>query len=449
MQEIDYEIMPPGQWINEELTEKETAEFIAVSYLLNDKAATTGNEAADLVEKTFPYFNTIMHMMYLLNRNAGKMTLYDEGVLLEDKPVNLIDYTFNFIMGVVEENAEIDLKALVKAAQLKQTFSTIRQGPATNQLTKIKTDKNTQPDKFTGIAEIKGDNGFKVSIRNFNDIGGLKTSTHKLLDAITLQFTESGAKYRTVELKLSDYMNLCQLKDRKEAIKQVKSDLETLIKVSISLNDKSKGDGKYIELNMFSAVGLNKGVICANFTEEYYNLMLRYPVMPYPVELLRLNSRKNPNSYCLGRRITEHKNMNFDKPNADIISVSTLLKASSYIPTYAEINAKDRAFTRRIIEPFERDLNALSNIFTWEYCHSNSEPLADEELQSFSYDLFKDLQIHISWKMYPDMSKRLAVKNERLEKNKTNKTASKKKTAAKKEGVAHSKKGGSVQQIGG
>lgn len=320
----------------------------------------------------------------------------------------------------------------------RHTFSTIRQGAATNQLTKIRaTELNTKLDML-GNAEIKGDANFKVSFANFEELGGLKTSTYKLLDALTVQFTESGAKSRHIQIPLSEYMNTCGLKDRKEARKQVQADLNTLGAAALTFTDNSRGaKNSFTRLNMFSVVQLGRDAIKASFTEEFYSLIIGYPVMPYPEELWRLNSRLNPNSYYLMRRISEHKNMNFDKSNADLISVTTLLKACPYIPTYKEVNAKDRAFTRRIIEPFERDLTACKNVFSWEYCHSNNEPLTDAELQGFSYELFKTLLVHITWDNYPDMSKRLEAKKARAQKAASKTT---------KKGVTNSKKGGSKQQ---
>ena len=90
----------------------------------------------------------------------------------------------------------------------------------------------------------------------------------------------------------------------------------------------------------------------------------------------------------------------------------------------------DRAISRRIIEPFERDMDALEDTLTWTYCHSNNTPLTDEELSSMSYDTFISLLIKIDWKQYPDQTARLKRKAERIEQaeqGKKRKTSKKKK----------------------
>ena len=87
---------------------------------------------------------------------------------------------------------------------------------------------------------------------------------------------------------------------------------------------------------------------------------------------------------------------------------------------------KGRALTRLIIEPFERDLDALEETLSWTYCHSNNTPLTDEELATLSYDVFKDLLIHTEWKDYPDQTARLQRKAEAIEKQTQAKTKKKK-----------------------
>ena len=121
------------------------------------------------------------------------------------------------------------------AIEEAKTFSTIRQGTATNALTKVNSilGRNTVIDQFTGAATVtEGD--LTITFPHFESIGGLKPSTPRLLDAITVDLTERGAKSPTVSLSLAEYMDKCGLKDRKEARKQAKEDLETLFDARIS-----------------------------------------------------------------------------------------------------------------------------------------------------------------------------------------------------------------------
>lgn len=315
----------------------------------------------------------------------------------------------------------------------KSTFSTIRQGTATNTLTKIKpsTKRNTIIDTITGTATITQGN-LSITIPDFTKLKGFRTSTYQLLDALTVALTETGAKSPAVALSLEEYMKKRGLKDKKEARKQVTDDLETLFNATISFKEKRKKgqEQDFHDIRIIDSKGIRKGIINVTFGTAFYNILLGYPIMPYPAQLWELNSKRNPNSFYLLRKIAEHKNMNVGKKNEDIIAVKTLLAVAPNLPSYEEVMNTDRAISRRIIEPFERDMDALEDTLTWTYCHSNNTPLTDEELSSMSYDTFISLLIKIDWKQYPDQTARLKRKAERIEQaeqGKKRKTSKKKK----------------------
>lgn len=316
----------------------------------------------------------------------------------------------------------------------KSTFSTIRQGNATNALTKLRAieGKTATLDPVTGTATIKKGN-FTLTIPNYSKLSGLKTSTHQLLDAITIALTESGAKSPTVIIPLSAYMDKRGLKDRKEAKNQVKADLEVLRQASITGEEKrGKNTNAYSFVNIADSGEVKRnGDIVFTFGNTFFQMLLSYPVMPYPAQLQTINNKRNPNSYYLLRKIAEHKNMNIGKKNENIIAVKSLLRIAPYIPSYEEVMATDRALNRRIIEPFERDMDALEDTLTWTYCHSNNSPLTDGELASLSYDTFISLLIKTDWKQYPDQTARLERKAERIKQakqGKKRKTSKKEKT---------------------
>lgn len=315
----------------------------------------------------------------------------------------------------------------------RSTFSTIRQGAATNTLTKLRATegKTAVIDKITGTATVTKGN-FTLTIPNYTSLAGLKTSTYQLLDLITIELTQSGAKTPSVVISLSAYMERRGLKDRKEAKNQVKADLEVLRQASITGEEKrGKNTQAYSFVNIADSGEVRRnGDIVFTLGQTFYNMLLGYPVMPYPVQLLALNNKRNPNSYYLLRKIAEHKNMNIGKKNEDIIAVKTLLAVAPNLPSYEEVMATDRAITRKIIEPFERDMDALEDTLTWTYCHSNNTSLTDEELSSLSYDTFISLLIKTDWKQYPDQTTRLERKAERLEQ--AEQAKKKKKTSKKK-----------------
>ena len=314
--------------------------------------------------------------------------------------------------------------------QGKLNFKKIKQGNATNTLTKLRDveGKTAIVDAVTGTATIRKGK-FSVTIPNYEKLPRLKTSTYQLLDIITVFFTETRAESPTVIVPLSVYMEWRGLKDRKGARNQVKEDLEVLRQLSITGEEKrGKETVTYSFVNIADSGEIRRnGDIVFTFGTTFYKMLLNCPVMPYPVQLLALNNKRNPNSFYLLRKIAELKNMNVGKKNEDIIAVKTLLDVASFIPSYREVMEADRAVNRKIIEPFERDMDALEETLSWEYCHSKGQPLTDAELETLSYDIFKGLLVKVTWKSYPDQTARLEKKKKRSEQANKKKPATKKK----------------------
>lgn len=316
------------------------------------------------------------------------------------------------IMSDFEAALEIVTGASQAVIQEKP-FGMIRQGTATNELTKIRATKdNTKVDPFTHEMTIQGRNGFELLMQSGLELmdvdiaAAYSPTTWQLFDMIVTEATESGMASRDVRISLDQYIDSRGLKDRKEARNQVVKDLSLLRISAITFTEpKSRADGKsrsVYKLNISSGFGISRdGIITFSFNDRYFDLLKEYPVMPYPQELLALRSAKN-DSYAFFRKITEHKNMNYWKKNADIISVKTLLSVATFIPTYEEVMAGNRHTDERIIQPFERNLDALRDTLSWEYCHRNGESLTDEELNSFNYQTFKECMIHVTWADYPE-----------------------------------------------
>ena len=318
-------------------------------------------------------------------------------------------------------NKEIDFSLEKKTADtifqevLSRTFNNIRQGTATNRLTKFSTRKKETPDPISGILKMTSDD-FTVVVEKFLQTKGLRTSTWQLFDALTQEATRDGVKSLKVKISLQDFMNVRGLKDEQEARKQIKEDLGTLSHLRIEFNEYRRGrkTTNFINVAIIGTHGIKNNEIVAVFDTAFLELYKTYNVMPYPTLLYRLNNKYNPNSFYFGRKITEHKNMNYNKPNADIISVEALLNSSPVMPSYDEISKNGRHYAQQIINPFERDMDALEEIFTWEYCHSNGTPLTDEELEIMSYDIFIKLLVKITWRYYPERNEqpKLKAKND-------------------------------------
>lgn len=357
----------------------------------------------------------------------------DRELLLEMRPVDL--------MGSDLVEAWEKVTGRKSDIRPNKDYGIIRQGVATNTMTKLRAvvGVNTDVDDFTGTATIRGENGFTAIIPHFSNIGSPANSTWRLFDMLISEHTETGAKSLDIQLPLEKFMELRGIKDGKEARKQVKKDLEILRVAAVNFTEPRRNGApkNYYNLNISSGAGIRNGVIVFSLTDRFYQLLSGYPVMALPKQIYRLNDNKNPNSYDFFRKLSEHKNMNIGKKNENIISVKALADASKYLPSYKTVMSSDRHYDTRIITPFERDMDALADTLTWQYCHRNGEPLTDEELQNFNYQTFIECMVIVTWKDYPDQTAR----RERIEEARKEK----KKREAKK----GQKKGGSSPQKGG
>ncbi len=302
-------------------------------------------------------------------------------------------------------------------------LDTILQNSTTNALTKFSSQDKVEIDRITGEATItRGD--YMLTIPHYRDLKGLRTSTWQLLDSITLKFTQNPRKEKepTVILPLTEYMQRRNLRDRKAAKEQAIEDMKILRTAGFTVTRFTKKKEKR-ENSSFTFINLadsgevkDNGDIVFTFAHTFHSALLNGQIMAYPSAVMQVNNHRNPNAYYIGRKASELKNMNALHANqGDIISVKTLLENAPYIPSYEEVAATDRAFSRRIIEPFERDLNALQDAFSWEYCHENGTPLTDEELESFSFETFIECNIKITWHNYPDQTKRRETLEAKIE----------------------------------
>ena len=288
----------------------------------------------------------------------------------------------------------------------RNTFRIMKQSSAMNKLSMIKTSGKPAAEDTDDTLCIEKDN-LKIYLENFSCLGtGIKTTTHRLVDAIMIKFTEMGSGNNVVSLSLDEYMKLCNLKNNSEVRKQVNKDLKTLLSMRVSFQKSSNKEQSLDKIKICSDVKIKNNIIVFTISDEFFIIMKTMPVMYYPEKLFKINLKKNPNSYYFLKKISEHKKMNYFKKNADTISVRTLLDCTPELPSYDEVVNTDRAVARRIIDPFERDMNELSDVLVWEYCHTNRTPLTDEELENFNYHIFYGLLIRIKWRFYPEIKRK-------------------------------------------
>lgn len=276
------------------------------------------------------------------------------------------------------------------------------QGTGTNQFSHVSTRKRTpEIDEVTGLARLS-EGSLTVFIEQYDSLtGGLRVSTHKLLDAFTIQLTAQnhyrgdGTLKTMVTIPLDDYMEQCGIPltkaSKDKTRRKVKEDLETLYNTSLEWTEQA-GQGAtrdYAKMRIISMHGIKAGKIQVRFSEDMARYLTHAYVMQYSLELFKLDER-NPSAYHLGKKLLLHASIeNNQKRGTDnIISVRALLDVAPDIPSYEEVMAKDRHLDQRIITPFENALNALGDILTWEYTNARGVPLTKKQAEGFGYDTF-------------------------------------------------------------
>lgn len=279
-------------------------------------------------------------------------------------------------------------------------YSMIRQGAVINKLARLSSESGLMPEDFTNRGLIKtstGSTNLTVIIKEYSNVT-LKNSTSKLLRILTIKFTEKGDKL--IKIPLKEYMELTGLKDVKEARKNIKADLEALHNITCEARVQNKGNNKgdYIRFEIISERGIKNGVIFANFTDSIYAHLSTCPIMPYSNDLLKIPN-KLPYAFYLGDKITELMKYNQYK-TFFTASVKNLLRIcyDNGMQTYEEVQATDRAVDRKIITPFENNLDACNNIFDWEYCNKQGTALTDAQLKDRTFKNFEARYIKITFK---------------------------------------------------
>jgi hypothetical protein len=321
------------------------------------------------------------------------------------------DTTNKIAAAIITPEAKADE---IKAEE--QPFFSLAQSAESNKIIRGISDKITKSAQLDlyGNGTIPG-RDFIMHIRELAKMrSGINRSAPLLLDSLLIAATEDGLRNTLITLPLKEYMRMRGLNNVKEARIQANEDLDVLQRIHFEIPIKrGRGRGSTIKVHIFGGTTglpdetmepehmIRKGIIIFRFNEDFYNILRidgeKYLFMPLPSEGMKGNLQHYPYKFWFCRTIAEHKRMNIGKLNEDVIGVETITKNCPGFPTTAKHIIRD------IIDPFERDLNALENAFTWEYTGD----------QPFTNDAFINSSIHIYWKNYPDISKLEAGKKRR------------------------------------
>lgn len=198
-------------------------------------------------------------------------------------------------------------------------------------------------------------------------------------------------------------MELCGLKDIKEARKQLKETKMALFEIYIRYKNerlKKNVDARLIDAVEEDFETKRDGNVSFYFTMNMARHLSQAYLMYISLDTFKIDMRRYPHARNLSRAFYVHYNMNRNKKNANRISVGTLLKWLPDMPTYENVLSEGRQIRQRMIDPFERSLNALIEygiITEWKYVGDTAST------STVKYEDWINLLIEFELKDYPQI----------------------------------------------
>lgn len=281
-----------------------------------------------------------------------------------------------------------------------------------------------------------------ITVRS-NSKTGFTPGTSQFVDFLLIMHNEKGGKDNDVLFTIDEYMEKRGLTNRKSASQMIKKRMNQIYEASLSWKEMTYEKKKLVS-KAFNDVRITtskggkeyangRGIYHVTFSPEmndYLQSDYCKRIMNYPRALQRIDTSKNPAAYQIGKYISEFKDIRESKGQpGDLLSVKKILEHCTSIPTYDEVQKKDRTYSRSIIEPFEKALNALPFI-QWEYAKSKGQALTDDECTHLGdMKVFLSCYIKIIWIEYPDMTKIQENRQKYIEASKVRKEKAKLKAA--------------------
>lgn len=292
-----------------------------------------------------------------------------------------------------------------------------------------------------------------IEVRLFNiERVNLNVHSRKLLDMLLMKLSEQlpygeeATRKAIVEVfditvTLTEFMELCGLSDRKNAREQFRAAAECLFSLYMTFDyevwentgKRRKRTKKHFSSYLLDSTEETRTLdkdpvtdsrICVAFSVKLLEYLCTRYIMPLNIKIFSINPRNHPHAYTIFRHLSEVYRVRMNKGQQARISVEALLKSCPELLTVDKMKSKhykDRHYEQLIMEPVERDLYALMNIYgliTWEYTHKGGEQLTDDELgydeeigitreRAYSFDEWLNFMIDFTLPDYPDTTERV------------------------------------------
>lgn len=206
--------------------------------------------------------------------------------------------------------------------------------------------------------------------------------------------------FRTMELDLSDLMEVTNSVSEESGKKLIKQAIDVLSKTKIHYYEIEKKGREYIEVpNVYPLLGKVRGNYKYLTIGGKIKLAINYDITPRIVrgyiihcspKLDNIDPKKHPFAWYVGLALERYYNLIVTKGNPNRIGTETLLDILDMDKREdISIHKTDRHVTRYTIERIENNLIILRDIYGflvyWKYVKKNGEPVPPEELKRKHY----------------------------------------------------------------
>jgi hypothetical protein len=263
-----------------------------------------------------------------------------------------------------------------------------------------------------------------------NGIEYFTEATKKDLHFVITTWNNCNRNYFDFSIPIEHYQRTFNIPSIEEARERIKITARILISCSIIILDNSKSNYSVTNFPMFKHFNYKKNVINVVFFEDFFNSLkgINSFIFIDPI-FYRLPST----SSLLYWRLINHKKMNVNKYNENIISVSSLLESCTSLPSEDKIKEN---LTNRIKKPFQKGMERLCEdgiLKEWHYCRSNGTPLSEKELYEDRslYKKFKTYYVkyEMNNKAYENELKKLYLQSQKNKQNYQNRAKNRKKVS--------------------
>lgn len=262
----------------------------------------------------------------------------------------------------------------------------------------------TQNNNFKDLGYLEHLNKEDLQ-KNLEEIWkSIDQTTAKFLDVLIIKQTETNYTDDTTILSLKEYATLLnggEEPSRSQINKARDKANKSMTALSYLGYTFKQGKHNYLDIMLYGgSKGLKNGKIYFKFNRDFLkvNFMIdnNKHLAIFPKEILSINENKHPNSYLLGRKLWSLRRNNKGKAHREkVFTVKNLYEYATTLPRY---NSVDYDSKRRIIEPFERDLDAIAEtgIFKWNYDKEYIDKQADVSYK-LSFEDWLNAKIEIEW----------------------------------------------------